>query len=397
MVWIALIVSAWVALRQIYWWQVKEYRWDRWWSWMRWNGGWKELVRADFRRPVITGRALAIGGVWLGWCLLVGEWWWILSGGYVGPLVGIILTWPVYEVYRVVVTGQARVRVEKVRPKVVAITGSFGKTSGKEALVKVLAEKFKVVATLGNENTEIGVARRILKDLREGTEVLIVEMGAYRRGEIARLCGVAKPDVAWITGIGSQHVGLFGSMESLKKAKYEIVENLKKGGLAVFDKSAKELAEWAKEAGIRGKIGGVEEVVRELGVVAKVGANKELVTRKTPRGVTVIDDSYSTNEQGFERAMEYLKSLSGRKFVVSPGIIELGKYTREIHQKLAEKLKGINRVWVTNEIMAKYLGAEAQENPDRLFKIMSMELKSGDVLLIEGRIPSGLKQQILTL
>ena len=314
-----------------------------------------------------------------------------------GPVVGILLTWPVYEAYRVVVTGQARVRIEKVKPRVIAITGSFGKTSGKEALVKVLAEKFKIVATLGNENTEIGVARRILKDLREGIEVLIVEMGAYRGGEIARLCGVAKPDIAWITGIGSQHVGLFGSMESLKKAKYEIVENLKKGGLAVFDKSAKELAEWAKEAGIRGKIGGVEEVVRELGVVAKVGANKELVTRKTPRGVTVIDDSYSMNEQGFERAMEYLKSLSGRKFVVTPGIIELGKYTQEIHQKLAEKLKGINRVWVTNEIMANYLGAEAQENPDRLFKIMSMELKSGDVLLIEGRIPSGLKQQVLTL
>jgi len=124
---------------------------------------------------------------------------------------------------------------------------------------------------------------------------------------------------------------------------------------------------------------------------------ERFVTRETPRGVTVIDDSYSTNEQGFGRAVGYLKTLSGRKFMVTPGIIELGKYTREIHQKLAEKLKGINRVWVTNEIMAKYLGAEAQENPNKLFKIISVELRKGDMLLIEGRIPSGLKQQILTL
>ena len=77
--------------------------------------------------------------------------------------------------------------------------------------------------------------------------------GAYKRGEIARVCRMAPPDVALITAIGNQHIDLFGGQENIKRAKFEIVEGLKPGGVAVFNKAAGEddLIRWAKDLKIK--------------------------------------------------------------------------------------------------------------------------------------------------
>ena len=310
----------------------------------------------------------------------------------------------------------------RYRPKVVGVIGSFGKSSSRQFVSQILATKYRVVSTQGNENTFLGIARRIIKDVDEKTEVLIVEMGAYKKGEIAKICELVKPEVAWVTGIGSQHVDLFGGMENLKKAKFEVVEGLKPGGVAVFDggdEGSRELVKWAKKRGIKTeiyetKVGRAERDGFELGgvwvplrgkhfavnvmgaitvakimgvewseikkVVGKLAQpEKSLVIQQTRGGVTMIDDSYNTNEQGFMAAVDYLRLWEGKKYVVSPGIIELGRETPAVQRRLREKLKEIDGVWIS-----RYGGIE---------KVV----RAGDVVLVEGRVPSEVKKRISSL
>lgn len=389
---IALIVSAWIVLRQIYWWQVKEYRFDRWWSWMRFNQGFRELWGISLRRPAATFRTATMGLLWLGIGISLNMWWGWLISAYVGPILGVIATSPINWLGKIVLMEMARKRIEAVKPKIIGITGSYGKTSSKELLAQVLEGHFRVVKTLKNENTEISIARRILAAVKPGVEIFVMEVGAYRRGEIARVCRMAPPDIAWITAIGNQHLDLYGGIDNLKRAKFEIVEGLKPNGVAVFNKAAGEdgLIRWAKdldvksvvyEAGGReGNKKGVAEVAKLLGVSdVKIGAMPGFEIKETPGGIKVIDSSYSTNQQTFEEDIELLKKMPGRRFVVSPGIIELGKETKKVHDELRVKMKDLDGVW-----MGEYRGIEKT-------------LKPGDTVLIEGRIPSGVKNKILSL
>lgn len=119
--------------------------------------------------------------------------------------------------------------------KVIGITGSYGKTTTKEILAQLLEQKFKVVKTEKNNNTDVGIAQTILRSLREDTELLIAEMAAYKKGEIKNSVSIAQPDIAIVTGVEGQHLALFGSIENLFLAKYEIVDGLKKDGVAILN------------------------------------------------------------------------------------------------------------------------------------------------------------------
>src|SRR3989338_1633268 len=134
-------------------------------------------------------------------------------------------------------------RAQKLREQfpdltVIGITGSVGKTTVKELLSCILTGR-NVQATPAYVNSEMGVSSWLLKELsRQGNhspEVLIVEMGAYRQGEIALLCRIAKPTMGIVTFIGKQHMGLFGSQEALVNAKAELVEALPPDGIAFLN------------------------------------------------------------------------------------------------------------------------------------------------------------------
>lgn len=119
--------------------------------------------------------------------------------------------------------------------QVVAITGSYGKTTTKELIYEILSRKYKVAKTPENKNTSIGVAQSILNYVKPDTEVFIVEMGAYKKGEIAESTKIAKPDIAVVTALTNQHLSLFGSQENLYRTKFELVEGLDENGTAVFN------------------------------------------------------------------------------------------------------------------------------------------------------------------
>ena len=127
----------------------------------------------------------------------------------------------------------ARFYLTKVNPKVVGITGSNGKTTTKDMADAVLSSQYRVHKTQGNFNNHIGLPITLLEMPIE-TEVVILEMGMSRAGEIKVLSDLAKPDIAIITMIGESHIEFFGSRTGIADAKMEICSGLKENGVLIY-------------------------------------------------------------------------------------------------------------------------------------------------------------------
>lgn len=110
--------------------------------------------------------------------------------------------------------------------KVVGITGSYGKTSTKHYLNRILSEQFNVVMTPGSFNTPMGVTRTIREMLKPYTEIFICEMGAKQRGDIKEICDIVHPQYGIITAVGEQHMESFKSIENVQRTKFELADAL---------------------------------------------------------------------------------------------------------------------------------------------------------------------------
>ncbi len=146
---------------------------------------------------------------------------------------------------------QASRRLHAVNPTIVAITGSFGKTSTKNHVAHIVKAARSVVATPASFNNRAGLARAVNEHLAEGTEVFVAEMGTYGPGEIADLCRWCPPDIAVITAIGPVHLERFGSEDRIVAAKAEIIEHAQRVVLPVDDSRLAALADAATAAGKR--------------------------------------------------------------------------------------------------------------------------------------------------
>lgn len=271
-------------------------------------------------------------------------------------------------------------KLERVAPVVVGVTGSYGKTSTKFAIERVLGASSRVLATPASFNTPLGVARTINESLEDGHEVLVVEMGARREADVAELCRLVHPRVGVLTAIGPSHLETFGSLESIRRTKFEIIETLPRGGVAVMNVDDPEVRALADGGGtvpegvsvIRYGLdpGGRPDVtatdVRQLprgtaltvvsgsgekvevetrllgrhalghvlaGVAVAVALGKQLaglrsaIQGMTPvehrlqiidgaGGVVVIDDAYNSNPEGAAAALEVLREMPGGKKIV---------------------------------------------------------------------------------
>ena len=128
-------------------------------------------------------------------------------------------------------------RLRQIGPRIIGITGSYGKTTTKNFLRDILNARYQTYATPKSFNTLMGISLAINRDLSDDyrTEYFISEMGAYVEGEIARICQLTPPDIAIVTELGPQHLERFGSLENIKRAKYEIIKALPPDGVAVFN------------------------------------------------------------------------------------------------------------------------------------------------------------------
>jgi len=151
--------------------------------------------------------------------------------------IGNILMTPVESYIRGQYLKQAKQTIENIQPKVIGITGSYGKTTTKNFLRDIMSVRYRTYATPKSYNTLMGVSLAINRDLTDdySTEYFISEMGAYVPGEIARICQLTPPDISIVTEVGPQHLERFGSLKNVKIAKYEIISNLAPDGVGVFN------------------------------------------------------------------------------------------------------------------------------------------------------------------
>ncbi len=322
-------------------------------------------------------------------------------------------------------------RLARADLTVIGITGSFGKTTTKVFLSTILSEKFSVLSTSGNVNTEIGVANTILKKLESKYQIFIAEMGAYRKGEIRTICEYARPDIGILTGVNEQHVGLFGSIEKTMEAKFELIESLPSSGLAVFNadnensfklsqgvKTPKQLVSieepsdvWASDIRVTEDgvsflvhaddvefpahchVSGKHNIINILACVCvalKLGMSVTEIqkgigkltmpdrTMKITRlqDMVIIDDTYNTNTDGIRSALSYMHDgyADHKKIVVFPGVLELGERSADIHVELGDLIaKHTDLFIISNTDFAKYLIRGARSAGNIAKKILVIE------------------------
>lgn len=348
---------------------------------------------------------------------------------------------------RQIIARAARARRQMRDLTVIGITGSYGKTSTKYFLQQLLPE---AVVTPEHVNSEIAVAGDLLRRGKlAGTYV--VEMGAYRRGEIAALARMTKPRVGVITAIGNQHLDLFGSQENILLAKWELIEGLAGDGIAVLNADDPWLVKKAKEHpgkiiwyGGQGDAQAIDILVqpRQLTCNLHIGLASQTVTiplasrgllgsvlaavaaayaagataegifervqklepfartmelRTGRGGATIIDDSYSANEQGVLNAVEHLKIFSepDKRIIMVP-LIELGPEASVVHQRIGQALKESGaKVFVYGRAHQKELGQPVFTDAKKLAEHARVGLTEKSVVLLEGRIPDTVRQAVL--
>ena len=331
---------------------------------------------------------------------------------------------------------------------VIAVTGSVGKTSTKDIIASVVSQKYKTLKTEGNNNNNIGLPLTILK--LKDHEALVVEMGMNHFGEISLL---TKPTLAVITNIGTSHIGNLGSRENILKAKLEILEGMKIPRVIInndndllhkwyeenkekieihtygINNSSDVIAEKielgeekskfvvktsSEKVNIDVPVGGEHFVYnalcgfmvgKVLGLTAKEiqnGISKFELTKKRmdirvlKNGATLINDSYNASYESMKASLKYLSSRTDlRKIAVLGDMLELGDFSKELHEKVGEEVANDNiDVLICRGEFAKNIISKAnknkktqcillQNNEEILSKLQEI-LKEGDGVLIKA-------------
>lgn len=275
---------------------------------------------------------------------------------------------------------------------VVAITGSVGKTSTKDVIAEVMAQKFNVQKTQGNKNNRLGVPLTIMS-LRDH-DALVIEMGMNHLGEIHELTNIAKPSLSVISNIGTSHIGNLGSRENILKAKLEILDGMTNKKVIINndndmlhkwnleDENAEKITFGIHEKSIymASKVKMTEEsnefsvelnsteykfttqkpgevfilnalsaiaVGMEYGVpidkIQRAIANAEITKNRLDiekvNDVLLIKDYYNASFESIKPSLEYLANLDrGRKIAVLGDIKEVGSFSKEIHEKVGKEV-----------------------------------------------------------
>ena len=300
--------------------------------------------------------------------------------------------------------------------KVIAITGSVGKTTTKDMVASVISQKYKVLKTEGNYNTNVGLPLTVF-GIDESTEVAVLEMGMNSFGEIHNLSKVARPDVAIITNIGVAHMEMLGSRDGILKAKSEIFDFMEKDGVAILhagddklitlkDKLAQKII-WfgAKEnaeiyadnvnakdldetiCDIHTTIGTVTVSIpvpgahMVLNALAAVSAGIEMgltlneikkgievfkptkmrmAVHREPGRITIINDVYNANPVSTKAALDVLSLAKGRRVCILGDMGELGNDEEGMHREVGKYAAGCGiDLIITIGDLAKYIGEAA--------------------------------------
>lgn len=324
-------------------------------------------------------------------------------------------------------------KIGRLKPKVIAITGSYGKTTTKEAIYKVLSSKFKTLRTSGNLNTPLGVAIEIINNLKPRHQAFVVEVGMNQLGEIRKSATLINPQVGVLTSVGEMHLEKLKSINNIKKAKAELLEALPPGGVAVlnyddinvrgiakrfngrkvwygFSSKADVNHSYLKDLqlnllGERNKysvlaayaVGRIfkipkEKIFKALESLKPQKGRLNLLSGKN--GLKIIDDTYNAGPQSTGAALEALwKFPAQRRIVVLGDMLELGRLEEKAHLKVIKMAFGVaDRCVLVGPRYSKAIKAVKVVKPTEIVKdskkaveaVEKLDLGNGDVILVKG-------------
>lgn len=335
----------------------------------------------------------------------------------------------------------------------IGITGSYGKTSVKNALYAMLAVRFNVLATPESYNTPMGIAKTV-KNLDATHDIFIAEMGARRRGDIGRLMRLVRPSHTILTGVNDQHLETFGSREAILREKLKVLDVRAEDGICIVNDSLSEVPRVADDRNgnivLAGKeesspvrysdvavcdngsvftlwlygtriecmtsllgVHNIENLTLAAGMAFRFGISPEQIRdviaeiRPVPHrlqliegnGIRIIDDTFNSNPDGARRALEVLALFSGRKVVVTPGMVELGAAEEEENAALGRMLAQVaDMVMLVGGKRTKAIGRGLKEGgfqgDTRVYATLEEAeaafketLHVGDVLLLLNDLP----------
>lgn len=291
----------------------------------------------------------------------------------------------------------ARILASMPGLKVIGVTGSYGKTTTKHYLYRILSEKYETLMTPGSYNTTLGVVRTVREMLKPYHEVFICEMGAKNVGDIKEICDLVHPQAGIVTAVGPQHLESFKTIENVQATKFELVDSLPADGIAVVNNDFAKIADRlvpntrclryavkntegadyiARDieytpAGTRftvvrtadghelplythlvgecniSNILGAVAMAHSFGVDDKRIAyaverieqvEHRLSVKRVPGGLTIIDDAFNSNPVGSAMALDVLAAFDGgKRFLVTPGMIELGSEQYDRNRDFGQK------------------------------------------------------------
>jgi len=330
--------------------------------------------------------------------------------------------------------------------RVVAVTGSNGKTSTKDMIAQVLRSRYSVHATEGNMNNEIGVPLTVL-GLEEHHEVLVAEMGMRGLGQIKRLAEICPPNIGVITNIGPVHLELLGGISNVAQAKGELLEAMDQTGIAVLNGDDPTVRGQARnfrgkivyygldaanqvvakgismdgegrpsctvtfadeEVALRLKVPGVHNVWNACAALAvglqfdvdlKEGAKAleqltllamRLEMRRSPLGVVVVDDSYNASPASMKGALDTLAHMycSGTRVAILGTMLELGEIAEESHFEVgrhaAECAQELIFIGEFAEVMREGAGRGAVFSSVDEFLADIPHFQDGDLVLVKA-------------
>lgn len=287
--------------------------------------------------------------------------------------------------------------LKKHSAKIIGITGSYGKTSCKNILQAILSERFYSLMTPASFNTPMGITITIRTMLKPLHEVFICEMGADHVNDISFLMDFVHPQYGIVTSIGPQHLQTFKSMENIIHEKMQMIEKLPKEGVGVLNKDNEYIRDYKIQNSCRIVWYGIDEKdvdyrAEEIGyskygssftvvdkennhikintrllgkhnianILAAIALGKEMgisyeqlqeavekvqyvehrLQLKKINGYTFIDDAFNSNPVGSSMSLEVLSMMDGRRFIVTPGMIDLGEKQAEMNKAFGMKMKG---------------------------------------------------------
>jgi UDP-N-acetylmuramoyl-tripeptide--D-alanyl-D-alanine ligase len=332
--------------------------------------------------------------------------------------------------------------------RLVAVTGSAGKTTTKEVIAHLLATAIRTGKSGGNLNNHVGLPLSLLR-LPEDAEAAVVEIGMNHAGEIRKLAAFAAPDIGVVTNVGHAHVEFFDSIEGVAEAKRELVESLGPDGVAVLNADDARVARFARAhpgrsitfglnpgaevraeqleeraEGVRFRVHGVWftspmrgvhnvlnllaglSVARAFGIeagalapaIAALEAGERRGRRFVHGGITIFDDCYNSNPEAVRRMLDVLRAEPARRRIAVLGeMLELGRWSESLHREVGRYaagcgidlligIRGAAREFVAGAVEAGIPRSAAFffDEPDQAGEYLRREAKAGDAVLLKG-------------